>query len=57
MRECCRDALGKKGERFVDKESAFVGMQDRLNLNVDVFKEKSVLLKEYGRQKKLFDYV
>jgi hypothetical protein len=56
LRECCRDALEKKGERFVSKDAAFAGMQSRLNVNVDVFKEKSVLMKEYGLQRKIWDF-
>ena len=56
LRECCRDALNQKGERFNSKENAFEGMQPRLNLNSDVFKEKSVLMKEYGKQKKLWEF-
>ena len=56
LRECCRDAMNKKEERFVSKEDAFMKIQDRINLNVDVFREKSILLREYGRQKKLWDF-
>ena len=56
LRECCRDAMNKKEERFVNKEDAFMKIQDRINLNVDVFREKSILLREYGRQKKLWDF-
>lgn len=55
LRECCRDAM-KNCEKFVSKEDAFARIQERINLNVDVFIEKSVLLKEYGRQKKLWDF-
>ena len=56
LRECCRDAMNGKVEKFVDKESAFVKMQERLQLNVDVFKEKSVLLGEYGKQRKISEF-
>jgi DNA repair protein NreA len=56
LRECCRDALSQKGEKFTSKEDAFIGMQDRLNLNSDVFKQKSVLMKDYGLQRKLWDF-
>ena len=56
LRECCRDAMEKGAEKFASKEDAFLGMQNRLQLNVDVFKDKSVLLKEYGKQKKLWDF-
>jgi hypothetical protein len=56
LRECCRDAMNKKEERFVSKEDAFTKIQDRINLNVDVFREKCILLREYGKQKKLWDF-
>ena len=56
LRECCRDAMNGKVEKVVDKESAFVKMQERLQLNVDVFKEKSVLLGEYGKQRKISEF-
>jgi hypothetical protein len=56
LRECCRDAMNKNEERFVSKEDAFTKIQDRINLNVDVFREKCILLREYGKQKKLWDF-
>ncbi len=56
LRECCRDAMNKKEERFVSKEDAFMKIQNRINLNVDVFREKFILLREYGKQTKLFDF-
>ncbi len=56
LRECCRDAMNKKEERFASKEDAFTKIQDRINLNVDVFREKCILLREYGKQKKLWDF-
>lgn len=56
LRETCRDAFNRIPEKFVSLKEAFEKMQERLNLNVEVFKEKSVSLKNYGKQKKLRDF-
>ena len=53
LRETCRDAFSKKAERFDTLEEAFGKIQERLSLKIDVFKEKSVILKEYGKQMRL----
>lgn len=55
LRECCREAM-KNCERLSNMEEAFAKIQERINLNVNVFRQKSVLLKEYGKQKKLWDF-
>ena len=56
LRETCRDAFSRKPEKFTTIEEAFEKIQSRLNLNVEVFKEKSILLKEYGKQKKISEW-
>ncbi|MEK6914507.1 MAG: hypothetical protein AABW83_02545 [Nanoarchaeota archaeon] len=56
LRETCRDAFNKIPEKFTNLKEAFDKMQERLNLNVEVFKDKSLLLNDYGKQKKLFDF-
>ena len=56
LRETCRDAFNKIPEKFASFDEAFKKMQERLNLNVGIFKEKSLLLKDYGKQKKLWDF-
>lgn len=56
LRETCRDAFSKNPEKFNSLEEAFSRIQERLLLNVDVFKDKSVLLKDYGKQKKILGF-
>jgi len=56
LRECTRGAFNEKPERFGSVAGAFEQMQERMELPVDRFREKSVLLKEYGKQKKLWDF-
>jgi len=56
LRECCRDALSRVPEKFTSKEDAFVRIQERINLNVEVFRLKSILLKDYGKQRKISEF-
>lgn len=53
LRETCRDAFNKIPDKPASLNESFEKMQERLNLNVEVFKEKSINLKNYGKQKKL----
>ena len=53
LRECTRDAFRKTPERFATIDQALQQAQIRLKLPIKVFREKSILLKEYGKQKKL----
>ena len=56
LRETCREAFSKSPEKFDSLEEAFEVIQSRLKINTDIFREKSVLLKEYGKQKKLREW-
>ena len=56
LRETCRDAFSKTPEKFNNLEEAFSSIQSRLKLDVNIFREKSFLLKEYGKQKKLIEW-
>jgi len=56
LRETCRDAFSRKPERFDNLNDAFSKMQSRLRLNVSIFREKSVILEDYGKQKKLVEW-
>ncbi|MAG02693.1 hypothetical protein CMI42_05125 [Candidatus Pacearchaeota archaeon] len=51
LRECCRGAFLEKSEKFDNLSDAFERIQERINLNVDVFKERSELLKELGQRR------
>lgn len=56
LREACRGAFSREPEKFNNLNEAFEKIQERLILNVNLFKEKSVILKGYGKQKKLYDF-
>lgn len=56
LRETCRDSFNYL-EKFNSSNEAFEKMQERFNINVNIFKEKSVILKDYGKQKKLWDFI
>lgn len=53
LRELGRDAFSKAPERFETIQDALERAQTRLKLPIRVFKEKSWLLKNYGRQTRL----
>lgn len=53
LRETCRDAFSKTPEKFDNLEEAFKKIQERLILNFNLFRERSVLLREYKKQKRL----
>jgi hypothetical protein len=53
LRELARKAFLKEPEKPKDLSSAFDLIQSRLKIPMDKFKEVSILLKEYGKQKKL----
>ncbi len=53
LRELARDAFRKKYETFNSVKEAFEKIKQRLKLNPETFREKSWLLKEYGKQTRL----
>ena len=53
LRELARDAFSKQPEKFNTIEEALKHSQTRLKLPVELFKTKSWLLKEHGKQTKL----
>jgi len=53
LRELGREAFKRKPEKFSTIQQALETAQTRLRLPVSVFKNKSWLLKEYGKQKRL----
>ena len=56
LRECCREALQKKPEKFSSLKDTLQAAQKRLKLPIKVFTKKSKLLKEYKEQKKLSEF-
>jgi hypothetical protein len=57
LREASRDAFEKKPEVFSGINEALEQAGKRMKLPVNLFKEKSWLLKEYGRQKTLSSFI
>lgn len=57
LREASREAFKNKAEKFSDINSALKACQARMRLDVSVFKDKSWLLKEHGKQKKISNWL
>jgi len=53
LRELAREAFSKQPEKFNTIEEALKQAQTRLKLPISFFTEKSILLKEIGKQKRL----
>ncbi|MDD5193984.1 MAG: hypothetical protein PHF67_05400 [Candidatus Nanoarchaeia archaeon] len=53
LREVTREAFRHEPEKFTEISQALKSIQSRLKLPVSVFQNKSVLLKEFGKQKRL----
>ncbi len=56
LRELSRNIFSKKPERFDNISDALKTSEKRLKLNVNLFKNNSWLLKEYGKQKRLSEF-
>lgn len=56
LRECTRDAFKKIPEKCATLKEAFEHAQLRLRIPIKEFTEKSVLLQEHGKQKKLWEF-
>ena len=57
LREVTRDAFRNAPERFESVSEALSSAQKRLRMPVSTFERESILLKEYGKQKKLRDWL
>ncbi|MFH1358363.1 MAG: hypothetical protein ABIH37_00575 [archaeon] len=53
LRQCTRDAFSKKPEKFNTIQEALERAQTRMNLPTSTFTDKSIILKEYGKQTRL----
>lgn len=56
LRELSREAFNKKPEKFDTMIEALNQMQTRMNLPINLFKDNSNLLKNYGSQKRLSEW-
>jgi len=57
LREASREAFKGKGERFESVGRALGAINGRLRMGVGMFKDKSWILKNYGIQKKIGDWI
>ena len=57
LREASRDAFKNKPEIFSTIKEALDAAQKRLKLPISVFSKRSWLLKEYKKQRRLFDFL
>ena len=53
LRQTSREAFAKKPEKFDTLVEAFSHAQKRMRLPIKLFRDKSWLLKEYGKQTRL----
>jgi len=56
LREASRKAFTNKSQTFDTLKEAFENIKKRLIISIEHFKEKSELLKNYGKQKRLTSY-
>lgn len=56
LRETCREAFRNSPEKFTEINEALDAVQKRLRLPVETFTQNSVLLKGFGKQKRLKDW-
>ena len=56
LRECSRGAFSKKPEVFDNIKDALECVRKRLRVDVNYFKEKSKIIKNYGKQRKISEY-
>lgn len=56
LRQVSREAFSKQSKKFGNIADAVADIQTRLTINADNFLSKSVILKNYGKQKKLSQF-
>ena len=56
LRQTSREAFSNQPKKFNILQDALNDMQQRLKLNIDNFTSKSIILKNYGKQKKLSQF-
>lgn len=56
LRQISREAFSQQPKRFNTIKEALDDIQNRLTIPISNWTDKSIILKNYGRQKKLFDF-
>ena len=57
LRQISREAFSKQPERFNSLQEALTSIQSRLGLPINIFSDKSVIMKNYGKQRRLNNWV
>lgn len=57
LRQISREAFSKAPEKFSSIQDALASIQSRLKISVSNYSEKSVLLKEHGKQKRISSFI
>ena len=57
LRENSRNAFKKQPEVYQTIKEAINKIQERINLNVKEFSDKSTILNNYGKQKRISDWI
>lgn len=56
LRQISRNAFSKNSQKFNTLKEAFENIQTRLKININNFIDRSVVMKTYGKQKKLSNF-
>ena len=56
LRQIGREAFSKPGKKFSTLQEAIIDIQTRLKININNFLSKSIILQNYGKQKKLSQF-
>lgn len=57
LRQTSRQAFLNKSEKFSTLQEALQAIQSRLRVNLSHYTKKSIILKNFGKQKKIFEYI
>ncbi len=57
LRQISREAFSKQPERFTSINEALERIQSRIKLPLAIFTNKSIILKDYGKQKRLTGFI
>jgi hypothetical protein len=57
LRQITREAFSKTPEKFTSLNEALKKVQSRIKIPISNYTEKSILLKNYGKQKKIFNWI
>ena len=56
LRQISRDAFSRQGDRFNTIQEAYKNIQSRLKINIGKYIQKSIIMQNYGQQKRLSQF-